>query len=126
MKRKIFDYLKTYNINCDYLINSGKDNLHLLIKRPNELIPHVKTNVYIHRGQDEIDIFFRNAESITEGSVFHELNDELINFINDNSEKKVEGSYNLGYYGWESDDLKISIGLINEPICFEARLTLFA
>ncbi len=126
MKRQIFDYLKTYNIDCDYLLNSGKEELQLEIKRPNEVISHTKTIFKINREQNEIDIFFTNVELIDEGSVYHELNNGLINYINENSDKKMDGPNYLGYSGWESNDFKISFGLIAEPICFEARLTLLA
>ena len=119
MKQLILDYLKKNNLDIADLLelNEISNSLQNTWKKRYPIIDNIQYP------KNEVDIFLKNESSTNDYANFNRFSDGLIELINENSNKKIEGPNYLGMFGWQSEDLSVSFGVNNEKLSFEARFT---
>ena len=119
MKQLILDYLKKNNLDIADLLelNEISNSLQNAWKKRYPIIDNIQYQ------KNEIDIFLKNESNTNDFANFNRFSDGLIELINKNSNKKINGPNYLGMFGWQSEDLSISFGVNNKEMSFEARFS---
>jgi len=119
MKEIILNFLKNNNLEIAELIQKRRISFNELNswKRRYPRITNIEYD------KNELSIYLKNLPTDTNYELYHTFSENLINLIKENSLQKVEGPNYLGMFDWQSDCLSVSIGLIDNPLSFEARFS---
>jgi hypothetical protein len=119
MKEIIIDYLIQYIPDIRKIVSHTEIKEHQVDfwKRNYPIITDITID------NDEFEIKLKITTEMHQFLSFSNFSDGLIQRINDKSEKKVDGPNYLGMYSWHSEDLKLSFGVNDEVLQFEARFS---
>ncbi len=119
MKEKIFSYLKTFKIDLEEILKSRETNGEIEIVTPK----YTPLKYTVSSSEQETDILFYSESNIDS---FNHLYNGLKKLIDENPDTNIQLSTisNDEWLGFNDDKSGIQVGVKNEPLRFEARVTL--